>query len=51
MSPCSISHKHVIFMEEIFIGKRIRDLKFVDDKIILALENYGEIGFLEVNDR
>tara|TARA_A100001015_G_scaffold175564_1_gene195300 strand:- start:2267 stop:3508 length:1242 start_codon:yes stop_codon:yes gene_type:complete len=41
----------IIFMEEIFIGKRIRDLKFVDDKIILALENYGEIGFLEVNDR
>jgi len=41
----------IIFMEEIFIGKRIRDLKFKDDKIILALENDGELGVLEVYDR
>lgn len=41
----------IIFMEEIFIGKRIRDLKFINDKIFLALENDGELGVLEVDDR
>ena len=43
--------KKIVFMEEIFIGKRIRDLKFTNNKIILALENDGELGILEVNDR
>ena len=41
----------IVFMEEIFIGKRIRDLKFINDKIFLALENDGELGVLEVYDR
>ena len=36
----------VIYLEEIFIGQRIRDLIFFDNKIILALENKGEIGIL-----
>lgn len=36
----------VIYLEEIFIGQRIRDLIFFDNKIILALENKGEKGIL-----
>lgn len=36
----------VIYFEEIFIGQRIRDIMFFDNKIILALESKGEIGIL-----
>jgi hypothetical protein len=38
--------------EEIFIGRRIRDIKYMDKekKIILALENRGEFGILSTKD-
>jgi hypothetical protein len=38
----------VLFFEKIYIGQRIRDLKYHNDKktIFLALENNGEIGIL-----
>ena len=38
----------ILFKEEIFIGKRIRDIKYVskEKKILLALENRAEIGVL-----
>ena len=36
----------VIYLEEIFIGQRIRDLKYSQNHIFLALENEGEIGIL-----
>ena len=40
--------KKLLFKEEIFIGKRIRDVKYIPKrkKIILALETRGEIGIL-----
>ena len=40
--------KKLLFKEEIFIGKRIRDVKYIskNKKIILALETRGEIGIL-----
>ncbi len=36
----------IIYLEEIFIGQRIRDLKYSQNHIFLALENEGEIGIL-----
>ena len=41
--------ERIIFDEKIFIGSRIRDLKFdhSSNSILLALENYGEIGVLK----
>jgi len=40
--------KKLIFKEEIFIGKRIRDIKYFSKKklILLALESRGELGVL-----
>lgn len=40
----------IIYMEEIYIGERIRDLLYLDNskKILLALEDSGSIGVLEV---
>ena len=35
----------VIYLRN-FIGQRIRDIMFFDNKIILALESKGEIGIL-----
>ncbi len=42
----------LILSEEIFIGKRIRDIKYAlkSKKIILALETNAEIGILTVKD-
>ena len=39
------------FNEEIYIGQRIRDIKYdIQNKtIILALENNGELGFLKID--
>tara|TARA_Y100000590_G_scaffold2893_1_gene3819 strand:+ start:1948 stop:3291 length:1344 start_codon:yes stop_codon:yes gene_type:complete len=39
----------IIFMERIFVGKRIRDLKYVDlqNVLILALEDFQEIMILK----
>ena len=44
--------KKLLFTEEIFIGRRIRDIKYMgkEKKIILALENRGELGILSIND-
>jgi len=44
--------KKLLFTEEIFIGTRIRDIKYMgkEKKIILALENRGELGILSTND-
>ena len=44
--------KKLLFTEEIFIGRRIRDIKYMgkEKKIILALENRGELGILSTND-
>ena len=41
----------IIYMEKIFIGERIRDLKYSDKKrlIFLALEDSGSIGILSNN--
>ena len=38
----------LIYKEEIFIGKRIRDIKYFSKKklILLALESRGELGVL-----
>ena len=36
----------VVYIEEIFIGQRIRDLKILDNKIFLALESKGELGII-----
>ncbi len=36
----------IIYFEEIFIGQRIRDIKILNDKILLALEGKGELGVL-----
>ena len=42
----------VIFEEKIFIGSRIRDLKYdySNNTVLLALENNGEIGILKTNE-
>ena len=41
--------KRVIYIEEIFIGERIRDLKYINkiNSIIISLES-GEIGIISV---
>ena len=43
-------YEKVIFMERIFVGKRIRDLKFdqINNSIILALEDFHEVMILKV---
>ena len=42
----------LLFSEEVYIGKRIRDIKYIphNKKIILALETRGEIGILSTDD-
>lgn len=40
----------VVYYEEIFIGQRIRDLKYFKNHVLLALENKGEIGIFSVKD-
>ena len=44
-------YNKVIFMEKIYIGKRIRDIKFIEQikSIIFAFEEDGEIGILSVS--
>ena len=41
----------LIYIEEIFIGERIRDLvyDYLNKKILLALESSGSIGILSVD--
>ena len=42
--------KKIIFKEKIYIGKRIRDIKYIESKsiLVLALEEEGEIGIIKV---
>ena len=42
----------IFFNEKIFLGERIRDLKYHDeiDAILLALEDKGELGILSNYD-
>ena len=46
-------YSKVKYMEKIYIGERIRDLKYYDDLIFLALEESNSIGILKmkINDR
>ena len=47
----SNKYENIIFKEKIFIGERIRDLKYFDKfkMIILALEDTGIVGILTLN--
>lgn len=45
----SDNYERLIFAEEIFVGQRIRDIKYQDKKIFLALETKGELGILSTN--
>ncbi len=36
----------IIYLEEIFVGDRIRDLRFLQNKILLALEGKGQLGVI-----
>ena len=48
----SKKYENIIFKEKIFIGERIRDLKYFDKfkMIILALEDTGVVGILTLNE-
>ena len=35
-------------MEKIYIGERIRDMKYYDDLIFLALEETNSVGILKL---
>lgn len=45
------NYEKVIFIEKIFIGNRIRDLKYIkgNDMIIMALEQHGKLGIIKKN--
>jgi hypothetical protein len=45
------NYKKIKFIEKIYIGERIRDLKYSYDKklILLALEDTGSVGVLSIN--
>ena len=45
------NYEKVIFIEKIFIGNRIRDLKYIkgNDMIIMALEQNGKLGIIKKN--
>ena len=44
----SNEYKNIVYVEPIYIGQRIRDIKYLKDKktFLLALETYGELGIL-----
>ena len=48
LSKFDANYNKIVFYEKIFIGDRIRDLKYIDelDIILLALEIKGELGIL-----
>ena len=46
----SDNYKRLLFSEEIFVGQRIRDIKYQDKKIFLALESKGELGILSTRN-
>ena len=41
----------IIFVEKIFIGERIRDIEYLEEKniFLLALENTGSLGVISKN--
>ena len=39
-------YNKLLFAEEIFIGQRVRDVKYHNKKIFLALESQGDLGIL-----
>ncbi len=43
----------ILYLEKIFVGERIRDIKYLNEKkvIILALEDSGSLGMLRINDK
>ena len=43
----------VLYLEKIFVGERIRDIKYFNQKkiIVLALEDSGSLGILRINDK
>ena len=44
-----LEHAKIIFMEKIFVNRRIRDLKYIDkyNSVFLALEDWKEIGIFQ----
>mgnify|MGYP001467312480 CR=1 FL=1 len=42
----------ILYIEKIYVGERIRDIKYIYDKniIILALENSGSLGILKIDE-
>lgn len=48
----SNQYKDVVYVEPIYIGQRIRDIKYLKNKktFLLALETYGELGVLVKKD-
>lgn len=47
------SYTRVLFDEKIYIGERVRDIKFIDElsAVILAFEEKGEIGVLTIKEK
>ena len=47
------SFTKILYLEKIYIGERIRDIKYIYDKniIILALENSGSLGTLKIDEQ
>mgnify|MGYP001230543895 CR=1 FL=1 len=43
----------ILYLEKIYIGERIRDIKYIYDKniIILALEDSGSLGILKIDEQ
>ena len=48
----SDQYKDIVYVEPIYIGQRIRDIKYLKNKktFLLALETYGELGVLVKKD-
>jgi hypothetical protein len=48
----SNEYKDIVYVEPIYIGQRIRDIKYLKNKktFLLALETYGELGVLVKKD-
>ena len=44
------NYEKIVYMEPMFLGERIRDIKYIEDEkmIILALEETGSIGVLKI---
>jgi len=49
MNTFIVLFNKIIYLEKIYIGERIRDIKYVDrlNFIILALERTGDLGIIK----